>query len=155
MPSAQQRAFLEARRVGRLSTIDGDGMPHVVPVCYALIENSIFVILDEKPKRVGARSLKRVRNILNNPRTALVVDHYEDTDWERLGWVMARGHAEIIEPGSEHAEALRELRRRYHQYRAMTLDQSPMIALRIQKIASWGRLDAKAPDIPDPDTQSR
>lgn len=139
-PGPIERDFLEAQRVGRFATVDVDGIPHVVPVCYALVGGSLYVVLDEKPKRVTARRLKRVRNILANPRAALVVDHYEDTDWGRLGWVMARGQAAIIEPGEEHARALRELRRRYPRYSSMDLDQSPMIALRIEKLTSWGRL---------------
>ena len=139
LPNAAERALLETQRVGRLATVDADGMPHVVPVCYALVDRTLYVVLDEKPKRVAARALKRVRNILANPRAALVVDHYEDADWSRLGWVMARGQAEIVEPGEEHAAALRALRGRYPQYLSMDLDQSPMIALRIEKITRWGK----------------
>jgi len=139
LPNAAERALLETQRVGRLATVDADGMPHVVPVCYALVDRTLYVVLDEKPKRVAARALKRVRNILANPRAALVVDHYEDADWSRLGWEMARGQAEIVEPGEEHAAALRALRGRYPQYLSMDLDQSPMIALRIEKITRWGK----------------
>ena len=139
-PGTAERAFLEAQRVGRLATVDADGMPHVVPVCYALLDRTLYVVLDEKPKNVAARGLKRVRNILANPRAALVVDHYEDADWSRLGWVMALGAARIIEPGAEHATALRGLRDRYPQYLSMDLDRSPMIALRIEKITRWGQL---------------
>jgi coenzyme F420-0:L-glutamate ligase/coenzyme F420-1:gamma-L-glutamate ligase len=147
LPNAAERALLETQRVGRLATVDADGMPHVVPVCYALVDRTLYVVLDEKPKRVAARALKRVRNILANPRAALVVDHYEDADWSRLGWVMARGQAEIVEPGEEHAAALRALRGRYPQYLSMDLDQSPMIALRIEKITRWGK-----PTLIDEDT---
>jgi len=147
LPNAAERALLETQRVGRLATVDADGMPHVVPVCYALVDRTLYVVLDEKPKRVAARALKRVRNILANPRAALVVDHYEDADWSRLAWVMARGQAEIVEPGEELAAALRALRGRYPQYLSMDLDQSPMIALRIEKITRWGK-----PTLIDEDT---
>ncbi len=147
-PGHEQRAFLEARRTGHLATVDADGMPHVVPVCYALGAETLYIVLDEKPKRAAVRDLKRVRNIRVNPRAALVVDHYDDADWTRLGWVMARGPAEIIEPGAEHTDALVALRRRYPQYRAMALEQNPMIALRIASLTSWGRLDGTAPAAP-------
>lgn len=145
-----ERDFFEAQRVGRLATVDAEGTPHVVPVCYALVGRALYVVLDEKPKSVPARSLKRVRNLLVNPRAALVVDHYEDADWSRLGWVMARGDASVIEPGEEHAAALRELRRRYPRYRSMDLDQSPMIALRIDKLSGWGQLTAHDENTPRP-----
>lgn len=143
MFTPDQRLFLDTQRVGRLATVDAGGAPHVVPVCYAVGEESIYVVLDEKPKRVEARVLKRVRNILGNPRVALVVDHYEDEDWSRLGWVMARGKAEIIEFGPEQARALVLLQARYRQYRRMALEVRPMIAMRPEKVTSWGDLRAR------------
>ena len=138
MLTPTQRRFLDTQRGGRLATADVSGAPHVVPVCYALIGGSVFVVLDEKPKRVEARALKRVRNILENPSVALVVDHYEDRDWSRLGWVMLRGRAEVIERGDEHGAALEYLRERYMPYRSMDLDRSPVIVLRVEKVTSWG-----------------
>ncbi|MDA1310296.1 MAG: pyridoxamine 5'-phosphate oxidase family protein, partial [Proteobacteria bacterium] len=78
MLSPDQTRFLDSQRVARLATVDGSAMPHVVPVCYALEGSSIHVVLDEKPKRVEARALKRVRNILENPNAALVFVHYDD-----------------------------------------------------------------------------
>jgi PPOX class probable F420-dependent enzyme len=140
MLTPDQRLFLDTQRVGRLATVDADGAPHVVPVCYALGEGSVHVVLDEKPKRVEARALKRVRNILENPRAALVVDHYQDRDWSRLGWVMVRGGAAILDGGEEHAAALERLRARYKPYQSMDLAQSPVIALRVEKVTSWGNL---------------
>lgn len=140
MLTADQRLFLEAQRVGRLATVDAAGVPHVVPVCYAVGDESVYIVLDEKPKRVEARALKRVRNILENPRVALGVDYYDDKDWSRLGWVMVRGLAEIVDTGDEHGAALELLRARYPQYGSMTLDRSPMIALRVKKVTDWGNL---------------
>lgn len=138
--TSEQSHFLETQRVGRLATVDATFMPHVVPVCYARINGVVYIALDEKPKRVEAWALKRVRNILQNPRAALVVDHYDDADWSRLGWVMLRGRAEIIERGVEQAAALANLLSRYDQYSAMCLEDRPVIALRIEKVTSWGAL---------------
>ena len=140
MLSLDQTRFLESQRVARLATVDRSGMPHVVPVCYALDGDAIHVVLDEKPKRVEARALKRVRNILENPNAALVVDHYDDQNWSRLGWIMLRGRAEIIEPGLEQATAIALLRTRYSQYRSMGLEDCPVITLRIERVSDWGVL---------------
>ncbi|MDG2285079.1 MAG: TIGR03668 family PPOX class F420-dependent oxidoreductase [Alphaproteobacteria bacterium] len=139
-PTPDQISFLETQRIGRLATADGTGAPHVVPVCYALGERVAYIVLDEKPKRVEAVALKRVRNILENPQAAMVVDHYDDQDWSRLGWVMLRGGAEILEPGTEQAAAVALLRDRYPPYRSMALDERPVIALRVEKVTSWGML---------------
>ena len=89
MLTERQRRFLEASRVGHLATADTMGAPHLIPVCYAADEGTLYITVDEKPKRRDI-PLKRVRNILDNPQAAFVVDRY-DEDWSRLGWVMLRG----------------------------------------------------------------
>ena len=140
MLSENQRHFLDKNRVGRLATADRSGAPHVIPVCYAAAGDTLYVTIDEKPKRRDV-PLKRVRNILENPQAAFVVDHY-DEDWQRLGWVMLRGVAEILESGPEHDRAQELLRARYPQYQAMNLAGLPVIALRIVRATSWGNLSA-------------
>jgi PPOX class probable F420-dependent enzyme len=85
--------------------------------------------------------LKRVRNILENPNVAFIVDRY-DEDWTRLGWVMLRGRAEILYDGAEHDQAQALLRTKYAQYRSMKLEDLAVIALRIARVASWGDLSA-------------
>ncbi len=134
------RTFLDAQRVGHLATVDRAGEPHVVPVCYALGERSLYIPIDEKPKQPGRR-LKRVRNIMETGRAAVVVDRY-DEDWSRLGWVLLRGTAELLQPGcDEHERALSLLRQRYPQYRTMLLEELPVIAVRIERIVHWGALE--------------
>ncbi len=137
LPSAAARAFLTVHRVGHLATAGADGAPHVIPVCFALDGGTLYVTVDEKPKRAG--ELKRVRNILENPAVAFVADRY-DEDWSRLGWVMLRGRAEILRAGAEHDAAQDLLRARYAQYRAMDLAALPVIALRIARATQWGNL---------------
>jgi PPOX class probable F420-dependent enzyme len=138
LPSAE-RAFLAARRIGYLATADGRAAPHVVPVCFAIVDDALYVTIDEKPKRESGRPLKRLRNIVANPAVAVVVDRY-DEDWTRLGWVMLRGQAEILSGGAEHDEAQAMLRSRYPQLRAMRISDRPVIALRIERTTSWGDL---------------
>ena len=138
MLSDVQRLFLERGRVGRLATADAAGVPHVIPVCYAVAEDTLYITVDEKPKRQDI-PLKRVRNILENPKAAFVLDRW-DEDWRRLGWVMLRGEAEILEAGPEHDQAQALLTARYPQYRAMDLADLPVIALRIARVTSWGDL---------------
>jgi PPOX class probable F420-dependent enzyme len=135
----RERNFLIAQRVGRLATADARGNPHVVPVCFAIAEDTLYVTIDEKPKRASARPLKRLRNMIDNPSIAFIADRY-DEDWSQLGWVMLRGRAEILADGSEHDRAQALLRDRYAQYRAMQLGELPVIALRIERVTGWGNL---------------
>jgi PPOX class probable F420-dependent enzyme len=123
--------------VARLATADAASRPHVVPVCFALKGGSLYITIDEKPKR--GVPLKRVRNILENANVAVVVDRY-DEDWSRLAWVMLRGPAEILVRGAEHDQAQALLRRKYAQLAAMRIDDLPVIALRIANVTSWGAL---------------
>jgi PPOX class probable F420-dependent enzyme len=141
MLSETQRRFIDTRRVGHLATADAGGAPFLTPVCYGLSGDTLYITIDEKPKRRGV-PLKRVRNILENPNVAFLVDRY-DEDWIRLGWVMLRGPAEILHDGAEHDAAQALLRDRYVQYRSMNLADLPVIALRVAHVASWGDLSAE------------
>jgi PPOX class probable F420-dependent enzyme len=134
-----QRRFVDRARVGRLATADRHGAPHLVPVCFCLIGLSLYITVDEKPKRTDM-PLKRLRNIRENPAVAVTVDRW-DEDWTQLAWVMLRGAAEILPGGEEHDHAQTHLRRRYEQYRTMDLAPLPVIAVRIQRVLSWGALD--------------
>lgn len=139
MIADEQRRFLETQRVARLATADAAGRPHVVPVCYALDDDTLYFTIDEKPKRAGGARLKRLSNIGENPRVALVVDRY-DEDWSRLGWVMVQGRAEVLETGDEHDRAQTRLRARYRQLRGMRIEHLPVVAIRIRRTIGWGNL---------------
>ena len=142
MLSPEQRAFLDTQRTATLATADALGAPHALPVCFLADESTVYIAIDQKPKTVAVRTLKRLRNIDVNPRVALVADRYDDKDWSRLGWVMVRGRAEILEDGAEHADAQTRLKVRYPQYKDMTLEGLPVIAVRIELVSSWGDLSS-------------
>ena len=148
MLSEQERRFLSTRRVARLATADSQAIPHVVPVCFAISETTLYITIDEKPKRVTGPALKRVRNIERNPKVAIVVDRY-DEDWTRLGWVIVRGRAEILHAGTEHDRAQELLRARYRQLAAMQIAELPVIAVRLERVTSWGNLSVGADEADD------
>src|SRR5258708_26733060 len=84
MLSEEQRRFIGTRRVGHLATADATGAPFLTPVCFGLRGETLFVTIDEKPKRRDA-PLKRVRSILENPHQAFIADR-DDDDCTRHGW---------------------------------------------------------------------
>jgi PPOX class probable F420-dependent enzyme len=138
MLSEHQARFLASRRVGHLATADAQATPHLVPVCFVVSEGALYITIDQKPKG-DPRALRRLKNISENPVAAFVADRYEE-DWTRLGWIMLRGPAEILADGAEHDRAQALLQSRYRQYRGMELDDLPVIALRIERVTSWGNL---------------
>ena len=131
-------AFVQAQRVAHLATSDADGHPHVVPCCYAFDGSRFYTPLDEKPKRVEQRRLRRVRNIEARHEAMLLIDRYDD-DWSRLGYVQVYGHAALLMPAEAgHADALLLLRQRYVQYRSMALEEYPLIVITPLRIVAWG-----------------
>jgi PPOX class probable F420-dependent enzyme len=124
--------------VAHLATADRSGKPHVVPVCFAYSDGRFYIAIDEKPKQ--SLRLKRVRNIEENPRVALIFDRY-DEDWSRLAWVFVQGTASIISGGPEQERAINALRGRYEQYQRMALEDRLVIRVTMEKARSWGRLD--------------
>ena len=139
MLTGQARHFLDHHRVARFATADPGGQPHIVPICYAVSSDSVYFTIDEKPKRLTDKPLKRIRNLQQNPHVALVVDRY-DEDWTRLGWVMVQGEAALLDNGEEHSKAQRLLKARYPQLDEMQISELPVIAIRIKRVVSWGNL---------------
>lgn len=132
-----ERAFAERHRVAHFATADAAGAPHVIPICYALVGDTFYFVVDEKPKRTRT-GLKRLRNIEDNPRVAVVIDDY-DEDWTRLGYLLIQGTAERVGDRAEYDYALSALRARYAQYRSMALafDTHPMIRITARHSHLW------------------
>jgi pyridoxamine 5'-phosphate oxidase family protein len=92
--SEQELAYLAGRRLGRLATIDGSGLPHVVPLGWTY--NPALDTID-----VGGHDLastKKFRNVQANPKVALVIDDVLPP-W-RPRSVMVRGQAQALAEGA-------------------------------------------------------
>ena len=129
MVLARQRA--RDARVGRLGTVTPDGRPHLVPVCFALLEDVAYTAVDGKPK--STRELRRLQNIESTPATSLLVDHYEEA-WTQLWWIRLDGSARIVSSAAEAERAELALRAKYPQYEHVAVP-GPVIAL---EVAAWG-----------------
>jgi PPOX class probable F420-dependent enzyme len=119
----------EDARVARLATVDRRGRPHVVPICFALEDDTLYTAVDEKPKRT--RRLQRLKNIEANPHVEVLIDCY-DEDWSKLWWVRLRGTARIVED----RPAVERLVRKYPQYRERP-PAGPVIAVSIEERSVW------------------
>lgn len=132
------RVFLDSNKIGRLGTTDLSGQPLVVPICYAVSADCIYSVIDNKPKNVKQRELKRIRNIRKNPKVCLTVDVYSD-EWSTLGFVLVKGYASILSSGPDHDKASELLKDKYPQYTNMDFVGRPMICISPAKIIKWGR----------------
>ena len=136
MLSPEQRAFLQEQRRAALATVGQDGVPHVVPCVFALLDEAVYTPLDGKPKRVAVERLQRVRDIAANPHVCLMLDRY-DEDWRRLAWLQLRGVAAIVRDDDERERAVAALATRYPQYAALPLDGAPLIRITLRRVIEW------------------
>jgi PPOX class probable F420-dependent enzyme len=127
------RRLVAAARVGHLGSVGADGQPHVVPVCYAIVNDVAYSAVDHKPKRSTA--LKRIANLTATGRACLLVDHYSE-DWSLLWWVRLDGRGRVVGDPDEVAQALVALQAKYHQYveRAPT---GPVLAVDPTRWSGW------------------
>jgi PPOX class probable F420-dependent enzyme len=120
-------------RVARLATTDPDGRPHLVPIVFVLLGDTLYTAVDEKPKR--SRTLRRIENARERPEVTVLVDHYED-DWTQLWWVRLRGRSRVLDEGDEAARALAALTAKYEQYRE-TPPGLPVLAVDLVDWRGW------------------
>lgn len=131
------REFIDRHRVARLATADPRGRTALVPICYAFDGEKIYTPIDEKPKSVEARKLRRARNIESNPSVSVLIDDYSE-DWGELAYVLVGGRARLIEPGDAgHARAVALLREKYPQYRSMQIERGIIISIEPVTIKRW------------------
>jgi PPOX class probable F420-dependent enzyme len=134
MNEAEAREVFATVRIARLATLNPDGAPHIVPICFAVDGDVIYSAIDHKPKR--SAHPQRLRNILRDERVAILADHYDD-HWENLWWVRADGRARVVSAG-EQAVAL--LARRYEQYR----ERPPRGEMIVVDVARWSGWSSRA-----------
>lgn len=94
-------------RVCRVSTVDGAGKPHCVPVCPIFDGKRIYFGTDRATKKVG--------NVRQNSKAALVFDEYSEA-WSGLRGVMIQGEARILERGPGFRKIRGLLYKKYPQY---------------------------------------
>jgi PPOX class probable F420-dependent enzyme len=130
--------LLASARSATLATIAPDGVPRLVPVCFVLwTDGRLWIALDEKPKRDDdPRSLARVRDILERPSVALLVERWSE-DWSQLAWLRLTGRASLVEPSAVPAGVIGALRERYPQYARHDLESRPMLAIALERAVRW------------------
>jgi PPOX class probable F420-dependent enzyme len=136
------RASFRRSPVARLATVTPDGVPHLVPVVFAVdqertdgqdITDIVYTAVDAKPKTT--QRLRRLANIESNPQAGVLVDHYCD-DWTQLWWVRADGVATIHRDDERMRTGYRLLRAKYTQYQSVPLN-GPVIAVAVRRWSSW------------------
>ena len=136
--------FILSHRVAHLATADERGRPHVIPICYAYDGEAIYSAIDDKPKRVSWKGLRRVKNIRVNPQASLVIDDYSE-DWSKLAYVMIQGRASLLTEGPDYERAVNLLRDKYPQYRIppYALVNPLVIKIKPEGWVAWGGIGSE------------
>ena len=138
LSTAEARARFAGARVARLATVSGEGVPHLVPVTFAVLGERIVFVVDDKPK--STTRLRRLDNIAVRPAVCLLADGYDD-DWARLWWARADGTATVVATDDPAVDALAA---RYPAY-VERRPRGPVVSIAVTAWTGWaatGRPDA-------------
>jgi len=128
-----RRRFASAR-VARLATVGAQGRPHVVPIVFAVIGDTIYHAVDSKPK--STRALRRFANVSQNPEVCALADSYDD-DWATLWWARADGVGRVLGVADDESRlGIDALARRYPQYREHR-PGGPVLAIDVRRWSGW------------------
>jgi PPOX class probable F420-dependent enzyme len=128
----EARTRFAAAHVARLATADAAGRPHVVPIAFAVVGDTIYSAVDAKRKRT--RELRRLANVRENPAVSLLVDHWDEEDWERLWWARADGAGRVLDSAEPEARRATELLRdRYPRQH----DAGEVLAVDVERWSGW------------------
>jgi nitroimidazol reductase NimA-like FMN-containing flavoprotein (pyridoxamine 5'-phosphate oxidase superfamily) len=109
-----------------MATASKEGMPHVVPVIYALDGEDVVVAVDYGTKKLA--------NLRRNRKVALVVDEFKPNKG-----LMIEGDCEILERGKEYLRLLKILFDKFEYYKnnPWSEGESPILRIRPTKASMW------------------
>ena len=112
----------------------------VVPVCFVFDGTRMAVPVDlVKPK--SAAVLQRQRNLDDDPRAALLCEHWDPVDWSRLWWVRA-SVTRIASDGGERRALASLLGGKYRQYQELPF--ADLMVFEITGLSGWSAADGTA-----------
>jgi len=130
--SPAQAAFVSARPVAYLATVQPSGMPHVVPISTVLDGDRIVFATEI--------DTQKVRNMRFNDWVAICFDRYAD-DWSALQQVIVHGPVLFIESGPEFERDRALLYGKFDQYEAEApIDEgsSMIVEVPYDRVSAWG-----------------
>ena len=124
--------LIERERVCRVATVNGQGMPHLVPVCHVVNDGRLYF--------GSGDDARKVKNLTSNTRVAVTVDLYSD-DWAHIKGVMVQGQAKLIARGPRFRKIRTLLYRKYPQYASdAAIEESDSVVVEVtpRAVFSWG-----------------
>jgi uncharacterized protein len=127
--SDKEIQFLLNNEVCRVATVSPGNIPHVVPVSYIFIDNSVFFATDYNTRKY--KNLKKSKNL------ALVIDIYDSTHNRA---VAIQGTGEFIERGEDFKKMYDIFYRKFEWVRQEPWKEgeAPFVAVKPFRKISWG-----------------
>ena len=130
----EARRRLASHDHGVLGTLHAERGVDAVPVVYAVVDDHVGVPIDRvKPKLSGR--LQRERNLAQDPRAILLIEHWDRDEWSRLWWVRAELHWHTTDPEQRTAALGAQLAERFAQYRDQPFKR--LLLLQIVSVTGW------------------
>ena len=119
---------------GVLCTVHPDRGVDAVPVVYVVDAQGYVGVPVDRVKPKASYRLQRERNLANDPRATLLVEHWDREDWSQLWWV--RAELRWQHDAADRSDALAALlTARFDQYRDRPFER--ILALRVQDVTGW------------------
>jgi len=124
--------LMERERVCRVATVNGQGVPHLVPVCHVVTDGRVYF--------GSGDDARKVKNLEANSHIAVTVDLYSD-DWAHLKGVMVQGTANLIGRAPRFRKVRTLLYRKYPQYASdAAIEESDSVVVEVtpRAVFTWG-----------------
>jgi hypothetical protein len=135
----ESRARLRNEVHGVLCTVHPEHGPDPQPVVYAVSDDGHVAVPIDRVKPKTSSRLQREDNLAADPRSALLVEHWETQDWSRLWWVRARLEHVPDPPAALVDELADRLADTVPQYRDKPFHR--VLVCRIVAVTGWAASD--------------
>ena len=131
----EARARLAAQVHGVLCTLHPDRGPDPQPVVYAVTDDGHVGVPIDSVKPKSSSRLRREDNLDADPRSALLIEHWDAEDWTRLWWVRAHLRHVPDPPPSVTDDLADRLSRTVAQYADKPFHR--VLVCRIVAVSGW------------------
>lgn len=135
----QARERLAANVHGVLCTVHPERGPDPVPAVYAVSDDGHVGVPIDRIKPKASTRLQREDNLDADPRSALLVEHWDAEDWSRLWWVRADLEHVPDPPASLTGDLADRLARTVPQYADRPFHR--VVVCRIVAVKGWAASD--------------